>query len=93
VSQTAKELAAYNKGYAACRRKGQQPHTLTATQMRQQFEREVFLMALPAVMAGNWTDSNGRINTAKGYVSLAKDFATEAGKKFIFTPDAVGGGQ
>lgn len=70
----AAERIGYQRGYAAGRRRA-------AVDDRQAFRREVFLVALPAALGGNWEQGGKAITSSDDRIDLAWRIADAAMKR------------
>lgn len=91
----------YRKGYAAGRRKRARDDMQTYIYSRRQdFRNQALLVALPAIMRGDWSIGSDRVSSIEGYVDLAVKAANALTDKASFVddrdfhkPDEQGGGR
>lgn len=84
----ADEKRGYGKGYSAGTRRAVREINHDQVRAEQEaFEREVFVAVLPALLVDKtWKTGDKRWSTMQEYTSGAREFASEAGKRFNFLP-------
>lgn len=84
------EKLGYAKGYqAGMRRKKREDSRAVALAMREEFERQVFLVVLPELIRAPWKTGEKTWTTMDQFIGGAHDFAAKASKRFPFTPPPV----